>query len=257
MNLQVAQLLDLTNAILWHGFAVFLRVGAVVALLPAFGERTVPIRIKLIITLAFILIVAPAVPIHDVAITLDTLIWLSMTETLAGLMLGIGVRLFILGLQTAGSIAAQSTSLSQILGGAAVDPLPAMGYILIIGALALAVLSGLHVKAAMMLIFSYEVVPMGQLLQGPAISEWGVSQVAAAFSLAFTLSAPFVIVSVIYNLALGVINKAMPQLMVAFVGAPLITAGGLFVLFLASPFILEHWLAALDLFLANPYHIPS
>jgi flagellar biosynthetic protein FliR len=250
-----AELLQITNQLLWRGIAVFLRVGAMVALLPAFGERSVPSRIKLIITLCFVLIVAPAIPQLTMKPSLDTLSIVVFTETLAGLMLGIGIRLFVLALQTAGSIAAQSTSLSQILGGAVADPLPAMGYILIIGGLALAVITGLHIKAATLIIFSYDLLPMGKFLNASMLTTWGVSQISNAFSLSFTLAAPFVILSVIYNLTLGVINKAMPQLMVAFVGAPVITAGGLFILLLAAPFILQHWITALDGFLANPYQV--
>ena len=58
------------------------------------------------------------------------------------------------------------------------------------------------------------------LLPGQDVAEWGVARVGAAFALALGLAAPFVIAAVLYNLALGVINKAMPQLMVALVGAP-------------------------------------
>lgn len=248
----LAALLQMSNEMLWHGIAIFFRVGAIVALLPAFGERTVPTRIKLVLILAFVMVVAPAVERGALPQRFDALVVLAVTETLAGLVLGIGIRLFVLALQTAGSIAAQSTSLSQILGGAAVDPLPAMGYILIIGGLALAVLLGLHVKAAMLIILSYDLFPMGRMIAAEALSTWGVAQVARTFALAFTLAAPFVILSLIYNLALGAINKAMPQLMVAFVGAPVITAGGLFVLLLAAPFMLQHWIAALDGFLVDP-----
>jgi len=248
----LSELLQISEEMLWHGIAIFLRVGALVALLPAFGERTVPSRIKLILTLSFVIIVAPAIAEPGIPINFDTLSTWSVTETLAGLLLGICIRLFILALQTAGSIAAQSTSLSQILGGAAADPLPAMGYILIIGSLALAVMSGLHIKVAHLIILSYDLLPLGQFPTGSLVATWGVARISNAFALAFTLAAPFVILSVIYNLALGAINKAMPQLMVAFVGAPVITAGGLFVLLLAAPFMLEHWLMALDQFMANP-----
>lgn len=255
MTEQLASLLEISQDMLWHGIAVFLRVGALVALLPAFGERTVPSRIKLVITLAFVLIIAPAVDQMDGPAGLDPLSVVVLTETLAGVLLGIGIRMFVLALQTAGSIAAQSTSLSQILGSAAADPLPAMGYILIISGLALAVITGLHIKAASLIILSYDLLPMGQLPTGTLVSTWGVAQIAKAFALAFTLAAPFVILSVVYNLALGAINKAMPQLMVAFVGAPVITAGGLLVLALAAPFMLENWMRALDVFLANPYQV--
>ncbi|MEM8699663.1 MAG: flagellar biosynthetic protein FliR, partial [Pseudomonadota bacterium] len=55
---------------------------------------------------------------------------------------------------------------------------------------------------------------------------------------------------------LGAINRAMPQLMVAFVGAPAITAGGLALLALAAPLILTLWLDRLDQALAFPLGAP-
>lgn len=248
----LAKLSDLTDAVLWQGFAVFLRVSALVSLLPAFGEQSVPARVKLGIALAFTLIVLPAVGAPALPMQFSNVIWFSLTEIAAGVLLGIGIRIFILALQTTGSIAAQSTSLAQILGGAVSEPVPAMAHILVMGGLALAVMTGMHVKVAEMLILSYDMLPMGRLPNGADVSEWGVDQIRRAFSLAFTLAAPFVILSVLYNVALGVINKAMPQLMVAFVGAPVITAGGLMLLALAAPLLLVTWLDALNSFIANP-----
>ena len=253
----MAEALSIVQTKLWLGFVVFLRVAATVALLPGFGEQSVPMRIKLMIALAFTLIVAPAVTAEAPTFSVDMLAVLAMTETLAGVVMGLGIRLFILALQTAGAIAAQSTSLSQILGGAAIEPLPAMGYVLTVGAVALAVMAGLHVKAAQLLIHSYVLLPMGLFSAGSDVADWGLAQVAHAFELAFLLAAPFVVMSVLYNLALGVINKAMPQLMVAFVGAPVITLGGLFLLFLAAPVMLSVWLSALDQFMAAPFEVPQ
>lgn len=237
---------------LWQGFVVFIRVSALVSVLPAFGERTVPMRIKLVIAVAFTLIVFPAIPVSQIPAEPMQLARLSATEVVVGLALGLGIRLFILALHTAGSIAAQSTSLAQILGGAAVEPIPAMGYVLVVGGLALAVMSGLHVKAAELLIRSYQLFPIGLFPAGSDLSAWGVGRIASAFSLAFMLAAPFVITSVLYNLTLGVINRAMPQLMVAFVGAPVITLGGVVILFLCAPIMLEVWIQALMSFLDNP-----
>ncbi len=246
-------LLGLSQSMLWHGFLVFLRVGATVSLLPGFGERSVPVRVKLILAFAFTCIVAPAVPEFDANPGIGTTGRFVLTETISGLALGMGVRLFVLALQTAGAMAANATSLSQVLGGAAADPLPAISYILVVAGLALAVMTGLHVKAAELLILSYDLLPPGAFPDGRTLSGWGLSQVTRAFSLAFILAAPFLVVSVIYNLTLGVINKAMPQLMVAFVGAPVITAGGLILLFLASPLLLSVWVDALNGFMARPF----
>jgi len=205
--------------------------------------------------LAFVLVIAASVDVANFTPNLNDLVWLVLTETLAGLMIGLGIRMFVLALQTAGSIAAQSTSLSQILGGAVAEPLPAIGYVLIIGGLALAVMTGLHIKAIELVILSYDLLPMGRLPDGSNLSNWGLAQIRRAFELAFTLAAPFVILSLLYNLAIGAINKAMPQLMVAFVGAPVITAGGLIVLCLAAPMMLSVWVNALDGFLAAPFSV--
>ena len=256
MNEALAEIVPMASDTLWHGFVILIRVGAIVSLLPAFGEQSVPTRVKLVVVMAFVFVTSPLIPAIDRPADNDQTIWLILTETLIGLALGLGMRLFVMALQTAGSIAAQSTSLSQLLGGSAVDPLPAMGYILIVAGLALAVMSGLHIKAIALIVLSYDLLPMGRFPDGQDLSQWGLSQVSRAFALAFTLAAPFVLLSVIYNLALGAINKAMPQLMVAFVGAPLITAGGLLLLLLASPLLLTVWLNAFDGFLANPFGPP-
>ena len=148
----------------------------------------------------------------------------------------------VIALQLAGSIAAQSTALAQIFGaGVAPDPMPAIGNILMLAGITLAVASGLHVKAAVAMARSYEILPMGLPVPAADVAAWGTARVAQAFALGFSLAAPFVIAAFAYNLALGAINRAMPQLMVAFIGAPAITAGGLLILMLAAPVILHFW----------------
>lgn len=252
MNLQLAEALSLGRDLTLTGFAVFLRVGAAMALFPAFGERSVPVRVRLALALAFTLIVLPAAESTLAPALSRGPARFLLTETIAGLVIGAVVRLFVLVLQMAGTMAAQATSLSQIFGGATVDPQPAMGHVLLVGGLALAVMTGLHVRLAELLIYSYDMFPPGELPDPEALRRWGVARIARAFALAFTLAAPFVIASVVYNVALGVINRAMPQLMVAFVGAPAITAGGLILLLIASPYLLSVWLEAMYLFFANP-----
>ena len=255
MNDSVLAFVDILSSGFWVGFFVFLRVAAFLSLLPAFGERTVSTRVKIALAIAFTVIVTPVVIQMVPEDPSSTFVLFLLSETMTGMLFGMGVRLFVMGLQTAGTIAAQSTSLSQILGNAQGDPIPAMGYILVVGALCLAVMSGLHVKAAELLILSYDLIPPGAFLSGSVVGEWGVYQVRRVFSLAFTLAAPFLILAVLYNLALGAINRAMPQLMVAFVGAPVITLGGLVMLFLAAPIMLPIWLEAVDSFMAAPMRI--
>ena len=235
--------------------AVFLRVGAAMALLPAFGAQAVPVRVRLALALAFTAVVAPSVAglAPDVPADPGGLVGFFGVETMAGLALGFSVRLFIWLLQVTGSIAAQAVSLSQLLGGNGVDPQPAMAQLLMVAGLTLAAITGLHVRVAEALILSYDALPMGGRLPSGVLAEWATGRVGAIFGNAFAFAAPFVIGSVIYNLALGVINRAMPQLMVAFVGAPAITAAGLVLLFLTAPILLPAWLDLLHARLADPF----
>jgi flagellar biosynthetic protein FliR len=241
--------------LLWIGFLVFLRVGAVMALMPAFGEQAVPQRVRLVLALAFTAVVAPSVT-EKAAPFVGVLALPLATETIAGLVIGIGLRMFIFALQMAGTIAAQAASLSQLFGGAGPEPQPAISNLLIMAGLALAVMAGLHVRAAELMILSYDILPLGQLPGAADLADWGLAQVVRAFALAFTLAAPFVVASLIYNMALGVINRAMPQLMVAFVGAPALTLGGLVVLAVAAPVALAVWMQAFGDFLAAPFTVP-
>ena len=113
----------LSQDLLWISFVVFLRVGAMMSLMPGFGEQSVPQRIRLILAFCFSLIVIPAlitqIPAQTDLAPLDVL-RIIFVEVLAGLALGIAVRLFVLALQTSAAIAAQSTSLSQVFGGVGV-----------------------------------------------------------------------------------------------------------------------------------------
>lgn len=241
------------------GFVIFLRVGAALSLMPGFGEQAVPVRIKLMAALCFTLIVLPTISPAEIPgnALADQIAVLIISEILIGFMIGLAARIMIMALQFAGTIASQSTSLAQIFGaGATPDPMPAFGNILLVAGIALAFTMDLHIKIAISLIRSFETMPLGTVISGADMATWGTAHASSAFSLAFTLAAPFLITSLAYNLALGAINKAMPQLMVAFIGAPAITAAGVLLLFLSAPFILMVWVGRLDAVLADPFVVP-
>lgn len=272
MMAALGRLMNFTAAELYVVAAVFARVGAVAGLLPGFGERAIPLRVKLAGALAFTAVVWPAVsPALASPETLGpgfadapqvgqggppplAVARLIAAEAVAGLVLGLAIRMFIFALQLAGSIAAQSTSIAQIFGGGVTpDPMPAIGGALTLGGIAFALAAGLHIKAALAMIDSYRVLPFGVFPVAGDLGEWGVARAANAFALGFSLAAPFVVAAVVYNVAIGAINRAMPQLMVAFIGAPAITGAALLILFAAGPTIIAHWSDLLDAALAAPF----
>lgn len=226
-------------------FLVFIRTGAMVFFLPGFGESYVSVRVKLVIAIGLAVLVFPVVgPSIEVDPTSQNQVFgLIMTEAVAGVFWGAVIRLIIHTLQIAGAIISQATSLAQIFGGSVnMDAQPAMGHIMVISGLALISLLGLHETYLVYVLNTYSVTPAGLLLPGSDVADYSAKHIGKAFALAFQLAAAALTATLLYNIILGVINRAMPQLLVSFVGAPAITAGGLLLLYLMAPTILDVWL---------------
>jgi flagellar biosynthetic protein FliR len=231
---------------------VYARVGTVALFLPPLGETSLPGRVRIALGLVLTLLLLPLLPL-PVADGLQSLRWkVLLSELLAGLAIGLLLRLAVVALQICGTIVAQTTSLGQLMGAAGMEPLPVIGHILVLAGLALAMMTGFHLRVLGALAETYALVPIGSVLSPGALSELAVRRIAGLFGLAFSLSAPFVIVSILYNLALGVVNRAMPQLMVVLVGAPAIIGATLVLFAVATPLMLQTWLAAFHAVLAAP-----
>ena len=100
---------------------VFARIGAMVMLLPGFGEGFIPVRVKLAIALLLTLII---LPLHRAAYHVDMqsvapLAVLLVHEIIIGVVLGATARVTLAALHVAGSIIAQQLGLGFVTS---VDP---------------------------------------------------------------------------------------------------------------------------------------
>lgn len=245
--------LDQGSAAVLLAAAVFTRIAAIVFLLPGLGEGVVNVKVKLAAAISLAMIAWPLLPeearVAGFALSpsAGSLGYALMAEAIAGLTLGLSLRFLMFALQTAGTLAAQSLSISQMFGtGVAPDPEPTIASLLTIGAIAMAMTLGLHVKAVGLIAVSYDILPLGDFPSGPDLAEWSAARAAGAFSLAVSLALPFLVISFGYNLALGFINRAMPQMMVSFVGLPAITWAGLMLLLVVIGGVLTVWTDKLD-----------
>ena len=87
---------------------------------------------------------------------------------------------------------------------------------------------------------SYALFVPGEALPVGDFSEMISALFAKTFLLAFQISAPFVAVSIVFYLGVGLLARLMPQVQIFFVIVPLHVAIGLVVLFFALPVIM-HW----------------
>ncbi|MCP1336811.1 flagellar biosynthetic protein FliR [Futiania mangrovi] len=235
--------------LLWPALAAFVRIGAMMALMPGFGGGRVPMRIALGLALLLTLAVMPSAgPVEPPASGTD-LVSLVVPEAIAGLMLGTLVRAMLFALQIAGAAIAQSIGIAHIFGGVAEGGEAPVGSLVTLAGLTAFYVSGLHIAAIAALADSYRYLPAGTL--APAgDSAWAVVEAGAqALTLGLRIAAPLLVAGFLYNLALGAMNRAMPQLMVVFVGAPALALGGLALLLVALPVGLRAWLDAAPGFL--------
>jgi flagellar biosynthetic protein FliR len=249
-----------SQAALSQFILVFLRVGGTMLVLPAFGEASVPRRIRLGLAIGFAMVVAPAVgsgrgqAVFQPALPSSSgaFAMLVLSETVIGLVLGFAIRLSVMALSMAGTMIGQATSLAQAFGASDAEPVPAAAHLLVVGGLALATVMGLHVDMARAMVLSYEAFPMGAVLPADRTFDWALGHAGAAISLALSLAMPFFAASVAYNIALGVMNRAMPQLMLSLVGAPALSLGVLALMVVAIPAGLAHWADDAAALLSDP-----
>ncbi|MEA2927883.1 MAG: flagellar biosynthesis protein FliR [Hyphomicrobiales bacterium] len=215
---------------------LFARVGTMVMLLPGLGEMSVPVRMRLVIAL---LLAAVLFPLHRAAYAIDlrapgpVLISLGQ-ELLIGLVLGLTARLTISALQVAGSVVAQQLGLGFVT---TVDPTQGqqgiiLGNFLTILGITLIFATDLHHMVIAALHDSYRLFRPGEVPVAGDVAMLVTRIIGGAFRVGIQLAAPFLVFGLVFNLALGVLSRLMPQMQVFFVGVPLSILIGFLILLL-------------------------
>jgi flagellar biosynthesis protein FliR len=209
---------------------VFARVGAMVMLLPGFGESNIPVRIKLGIALPLTLII---LPLHRAAYHVDltsmsALGVLMVHEIIIGVVLGATARVTLAALSVAGSVIAQQLGLGFVTS---VDPTQGqqgvlIGNFLTMLGITLLFATDTHYLVIAALNDSYKIFSPGDLTPSGDIAALATRAFAAAFKLGMQLSAPFLVFGLVFNIGLGVLARLMPQMQVYFVGVPLSILAG-------------------------------
>ncbi|WP_406854074.1 flagellar biosynthetic protein FliR [Alsobacter sp. KACC 23698] len=203
---------------------VFARVGTLVMLLPALGERFVPARVRLALAIFLTLGMMPLVqPLLPAGATTGTAVFTTLfLEIAIGLMIGLTGRLVVSTLQTAGNFVSQALGLSF---AETVDPTQggqsaAIGNLLtMLGVTLLFATDGHHLVIGAIGGSYVALPPAGAPPTGDA-AMLALSTMGKGFGVAVQIAAPFIVFGVLINLGLGVLSRLMPALQVFFLGMP-------------------------------------
>ncbi|MEM7729394.1 MAG: flagellar biosynthetic protein FliR [Pseudomonadota bacterium] len=231
--------------LVWPIFGLFARLSLFFFLVPVFGERAVPARVRLGVAGLTAFLLYPVLQ-DDLASVRDIgVVQLLVTEALTGFVLGFALRLAIHALQILGMVVSQSLSLSQPLGeGIASEPNTTISTLLMLAGVTLLVSMNLHVVLLGVLADSFGTMPLGAALDMQASASWLTDITVGLLRLCLSLALPFVILNFAYNLILGFLNRAMPQLLVSFVGLPGMTLAGLLLLVICAGTMMTAWVDA-------------
>ncbi|MEE4208242.1 MAG: flagellar biosynthetic protein FliR [Parvularcula sp.] len=242
--LRLAESLGFSEGYVTAFVAGGLRLGFLLLLMPGLGDILVPVRTRIafvmVLTLVMMPMVGPLVVEGPFALTS-----LLIGEALIGFTLGIGVKLLASSLQMAGTLIAHALSLNQIFGVAQdAENINLLGSLLGYAGAVLFLVTGLPIEMFAALVESLTAVPVGAglTLDRAELLDFGLQLVRESFRLGAGLAVPFLVMNTAFYLVLGIINRAMPQLMVTFIGLPGITLAGLFLLLLMIGPILVVWM---------------
>ena len=228
------------------GGLIFARLGALVMLIPGFGETFVPVRIRLSLALLLALVLFPVVSAGVPPIPSDVsgVALAVIKETAIGLMIGTILRMFMSSLAAAGEIVSIQTTLgfAQTTNPTQVAPSTTIGTFLGLMGVVLIMTTNQHHQFLSAIVHSYTIFPFSKALPLGDANALAIQTVSRSFALGLQLAAPVVAFSLIFNIATGLVGRVMPQFQIFFVASPLMVLLGLSIFALSLGVIGMVWI---------------
>ncbi len=227
------------------------RIGAAMSLLPGLGEAEPPVMVRVGLTFGVTALLLPGIApmVPKVPEAGAQAIFMVAAEVVTGLWLGWLARLLVLALPIAGQFISYMLGVANVLQpdpelGSQATPIERLFDL----AASLAILvTGLYALPLAALAGSYRLVAPGALLPAADTAQTAVHAVGFAFALAVRLASPFLLVSIVWHVATGLLARLVPRMQVYFVVMPGQILGGMALLVVTAGALLSAWLSAVQI----------
>ena len=226
-----------------HGYAIFLRAGAFLFLLPLIG-KPVPVMVRSAASLYLAFLMVPLVE-ADPSVLLPggmlDLVLLSIRELLIGAIMGFAVQLLFHLCHFAGQVISMEVGLMQ---SNLFNPLTRQQDTVMSTAftmLVIVLIFTLNVHHSLIFAFkrSLEIMPGGSPIGGAMAVEYLVSDVGKIFILGVQMAAPLIAINYIVTLSFAVLGRAVPNMNVLMVSFGVRLGMGFIVLILVLVLIVQ------------------
>lgn len=229
---------------------IFCRIGAAMMIMPGFGEIFVPTRVRLVVALMISLILTPVLQTDIPAMpeNISVLVVLIIKELMTGAFLGLLMRILISALHTAATVLATQSGLANAMmfDFTMSGQTTAVSNVLTFAGLVLIFAADLHHIMLLGLIDSYQLIPASTSMPLQDMAYSAGHYLNRAFQIALQLSAPFIALSLVFNLGGGVLSRLMPSFQVFFVLMAPQIAIAFFILMISLPAMMLWYLSFVE-----------
>lgn len=203
----------------------FVRIGTAVMIMPGLGDSFVPerIRLHLAIGLTFVLfpLTLPLMPTNIPGTFI--LMMLILTEFMIGILFGTVARILMMALDTAGMVISSSSGLAsaQLFNPTLATQGSLVGAFLSVTGVLMLFVTDLHHMLITGLVKSYELFPLGRMPQAGDMADLIARAVSKSFEIGVLISGPFIILTMLIYVGMGVLSRLMPQIQVFLIAIPI------------------------------------
>ena len=210
---------------------VFTRVAAMVAMMPGIGESSIPMNVRVFLAIAISVVISPLVAgsLPPSPPSVFGLLMLLTGEIVVGGFFGLVSRILLLTLDTAGQLISLSIGLSNasVFNPAIQNQASIPGLFLTTAGLLVLFAADMHHVLIRGIVDSYTLYAPGGVMPVGDFANALSRLIAGSFKVGFQLAAPFILISVLFFVGLGMVSRLMPQLQIFFVGLPIQLSGGI------------------------------
>ena len=224
----------------------FVRIGTAIMIMPGLGDSFISERIRLLMALglSFVLfpVVMPFVPTEIPAT--GKLLVIVASELVIGLMIGTVARIFMTALDTAGMVVSTQSGLAnaQVFNPSLAAQGSVIGAFLSMTGVLLLLITNMHHLLITGVVESYQMFPVGQMPDTGSMAEIIARSIAASFAIGIKITTPFIVLTLLVYVGMGVLSRLMPQVQVFLIALPLQILLSLILLVFVLSAMMAAWL---------------
>ena len=215
---------------------VVARVAAIIASIPVFGGRNIPVLLKVGLVLAISVLIFPQLSLEQNPFLKDGISFSVglAGEVMLGVAIGLMVQMIFAGVQLAGY--QMGLAIANVIDPDSSDQIPLISQFYQVFAILIFVTVNAHYWCLGAMMESFRLVPPFGFHLDNSLIEQLVRLGGDVFTIGVKVGAPVIVVLLLTSVSFGLIARTVPQMNVFIVAIPLKIAVGLLFVFFSLPY---------------------